>query len=166
MLGGHANEPHLKASTEMRILVLQQGSWARKFGIPLVDYLRKELPSAQFAAIIVNPVARIDIENHDFPYAHLWDRSEVDDEVLSPDFDERHGHLSMAEIEQDLDIESVWLRLIYSQRSLVYTPGIKHRYSWDQQVDDATALNVVRSSYVTVKSIFEAWEPDIIITPN
>lgn len=150
----------------MKILIIQQGTWARKFGIPLIDFLHENLPAADFAAVIVNPVARADVEASGFPYEKIWDRSAVDDEVLLDDFGDRYSHISMSDVERELGIESVWMRLIYAQRSLVYTPGVKHRYSWDQQIDDDVCLDVVRSSFVAVKAIFDEWGPDLIITPN
>ena len=75
--------------------------------------------------------------------------------------------ISIRQIEKDLKIDSVWKNLIHVDRSIIYTPGKKYRYSYRKQVSDENALNIVKLNYLLVKNeIFGDKKPNIIFLPN
>jgi hypothetical protein len=150
----------------MNIFIFQQRSWATKVGIPLAKLLKKNIPDAKFATYIYKPNVWRYIEQDDFKYEQKWLGFKDDDAILADDFDEKYGHISMEEIEFELDIDSVWTQLIHVERSLVYTPGKTYRYSMIKQLSDKQMLDVVRYQYSVAKEIFKSFSPDIIITPG
>ena len=150
----------------MNILILQASNWCKRIGIPMVDFLKGELKYAKFGTVIMNRVAYRHMRNQPFEYDYKLVRMRIDDEIVSPAFEEEYGQIDIERIENDLGIDTVWKSLIQTQRSLVYSPGKKQSYAWTKQVDDQTMLNIVKVNYVFVKRIFEEFDPEIIITPN
>ena len=70
-------------------------------------------------------------------------------------------------IESDLGIESIWKDLLYCDKSMVYTPGKKWRYSYLKQLSDDKMIDLVKFNYYFIKEeIYKKFKPDIVFTPN
>jgi hypothetical protein len=151
----------------MNILIVQQREWANKFGIPFAKYIKSKYPKAKFGAWVYKISTWDNIVNDKFHYDYKWLGYKYDDNALNPEIMNKYSDIKISDIEDYLGIDSVWRDLIHVDRSLIYHPGKKYRYSMSKQVSDETMLNLVRLNYGMIRDeIFGKFNPDIIFLPN
>ena len=151
----------------MKIFAIMQRDWAKYYGLPLVNSIKKEYPNC----IIDTLAYKIDtynlIKKRKDLFNKIWLGYKYDDKIFDINVKNELEKISIKQIEKDLKIDSVWKNLIHVDRSIIYTPGKKYRYSYRKQVSDENALNIVKLNYLLVKNeIFRDKKPNIIFLPN
>lgn len=151
----------------MKIFAIMQRNWAKFYGLPLVEKIKKEYPNCKIDTLVYKINTYNFIKERKDLFDRVWLGYKYDDNIYNKKFNKEFENISIKEIEKNLQIESVWKNLIHVDRSIIYTPGKKFRYSFRKQVSDEDALNIVKLNYLLVKNeIFGKNPPDIIILPN
>ena len=151
----------------MNIFIIQQRNWAFKFGIPLAKHLKKKFPKSKFATLVYKPEVWDFIKKDNFNYEFMWLGYKNDDRVNDQHIKNKISKISISEIEKDLKIESIWKDLVYCDRNIVYTPGVKWRYKYTKQLSNEKIVDLVKFNYYFVKEeIFKNFKPDIVFAPN
>ncbi len=151
----------------MKILIFLQREWAFLYGIPIVEKIKSKYPDAKFAGYVYKISTWKKIEKNYNYFEKLWLGYKFDDKIYDKNIKDQLNRISITQIEEELEIDSIWKDIIHVDRNLIYTPGKKYRYSLEQQVDDETCIQIAKLNYTFVKSeIFNDFKPDIIILPN
>ena len=151
----------------MKIFAIMQRDWAKYYGVPLAEKIKKEYPNCIIDTLTYKISTYNFIKKRKDLFNRIWLGYKYDDNINDKNFSEEFEKISIKEIENILQIESVWKNLIHVDRSIIYTPGKKFRYSYKKQVSDKDALRIVKLNYLLVKDkIFGTSPPDIIILPN
>ncbi len=151
----------------MRIFAIMQRDWARHYGVPLAEKIKKEYPNCIIDTLTYKISTYNLIKKRKDLFNRIWLGYKYDDNIYDKNFNKEFEKISIKEIESILQIESVWKNLIHVDRSIIYTPGKKFRYSYKKQVSDKDSLNIVKLNYLLVKDkIFGTNPPDIIVLPN
>ena len=151
----------------MNIFIIQQRGWALKYGIPLSKFLKKKYPHFKFSAFIYKPNVWSYIKQDNFHYEYKWLGYKNDDKILDKSIKPILDKIDIKSIESDLGIESIWKDLLYCDKSMVYTPGKKWRYSYLKQLSDDKMIDLVKFNYYFIKEeIYKKFKPDIVFTPN
>ncbi len=144
-----------------------QRNWAKYNGLPLVEKIKAKYPNCNINTLAYKINTYNLIKNRTDLFNRIWLGYKYDDNIYNKDFKKDLENLSIREIEETLQIDSVWKNLIHMDRSIIYTPGKKFQYSLRQQVSDKDALNIAKLNYLLVKNeIFGENKPDIIILPT
>ena len=151
----------------MKIFIISQRNWSIYYGIPLAEQIKREFPNSTIDTLVYkNKIYNIVKKRKDL-FNKIWLGYKYDDNINDPNIKKKLDKINISEIEDELNIDSVWKNLIHVDRSLVYTPGKKFKYSFRKQVSDKDALDIVKLNYLLVKNeIFGNQKPDIIILPN
>ena len=152
----------------MKIFTIMQRNWAKYYGLPLVERIKKDYPNSVIDTLVYKTSTyNFIMKSKKFLFNKIWLGFKYDDNILDKNIKKKLDKITISEIEESLGIESVWKNLIHVDRNLVYTPGKIFRYSYKQQVSDKNALDIVKLNYLLVKDeIFGNKKPDIIILPN
>ena len=144
-----------------------QRDWARYYGLPLMESIKKEYPKCSIDTLAYKISTYNLIKDRKDLFNNVWLGYKYDDNIYNKNIKKKLEKISIDEIEKTLQIDSVWKNLIHVDRSIIYTPGKKYRYSFRKQVSDQDALDIVKLNYQLVKEeIFGTTKPDIIILPN
>ena len=144
-----------------------QREWTKLYGLPLVESIKKEYPNCIIDTLVYKISIYNFIKDRKDLFNKVWLGYKYDDNILDKNIKKELDKITIKEIEDELQIESVWKNLIHIDRSIIYTPGKKYRYSLKKQVSDQDALNIVKLNYLLVKDeIFGRSKPDIVIVPN
>ncbi len=144
-----------------------QRNWAIFNGLPLVEKIKAKYPNCNIDTLAYKINTYNLIKNRKDLFNRIWLGYKYDDNIYNKDFKKDLESVSIREIEETLEIDSVWKNLIHMDRSIIYTPGNKFQYSLKQQVSDKDALNIAKLNFLLVKNeIFGKNKPDIIILPN
>ena len=144
-----------------------QRRWAKLYGFPLVETIKKKYPECVIDTVAYKIGTYNLVKKRKDLFNKIWLGYKYDDNINDQNFTKDFDKISIEEIENDLQIDSVWKNLIHVDRSIIYTPGKKWRYSYRQQVSDSDALKIVKLNYLLVKNeIFGDKKPDLIILPN
>jgi len=151
----------------LKVFIVSQRNWAIWYGLPLVEHIKKEYPNSTIDTLVYKVDIYKLIKSRKDLFNKVWLGYKYDDNILNKNIKKNLDKIQINEIEKALNIDSVWKNLIHVDRSLVYTPGKKFKYSFRKQVSDKTALEIVKLNYLLVKDeIFGEKKPDIIILPN
>ena len=151
----------------MNILILLQREWAFHYGIPIIESIKKKYPKTKFAGYVYKISTWKKIKQKYNYFDFLWLGYKYDDNISNIDIKNQIKNINIKDIENELQIDSVWKDIIHVDRNLIYTPGKKFRYSLEQQVSDENCLDIVKLNYWFVKNeIFNKFKPDLIILPN
>ena len=151
----------------MKIFIISQRNWTIWYGIPLVERIKKEYPNSSIDTLVYKVDIFKQVKKRKDLFNKVWLGYKYDDHIFDKSIKKNLDDIPISEIEKELKIDSVWKNLIHVDRSLVYTPGKKWKYSFRKQVSDKTALDIVKLNYLLVKNeIFGDKKPDIIILPN
>lgn len=144
-----------------------QRDWGKSVGLPLVEKIKSQYPNCIVDTLVYKINTYNLIKNRKDLFNKIWLGYKYDDKINDKNFNQNFKNISIEEIENTLQIDSVWKDLIHIDRSLIYTPGVKWRYSLRKQVSDKEALNIVKLNFLLVKNeIFGDNKPDIVILPN
>lgn len=144
-----------------------QRNWAVYFGLPLVKNIKKQYPNSTIDTLAYKIKTYNLIKERKDLFNKTWLGYKYDDKINDKNINKELKNISIKDIENTLQIDSVWKDLIHVDRSLVYTPGKRWRYSHRKQVSDNDALNIVKLNFLLVKNeIFGTKKPDMIILPN
>ena len=144
-----------------------QRDWAKYFGLPLMESIKKEYPNCSIDTLAYKINTYNLIKERKDLFNKIWLGYKYDDKINDKEYQQSLKDITIKNIENSLQIDSVWKDLIHKDRNLVYTPGIKWKYSLKKQVSDDDALKIVKLNYLLVKNeIFGDIKPDIIILPN
>ena len=151
----------------MKIFAIMQRDWAKHYGLPLVERIKNEYPNCKIDTLAYKISTYNLIKKRKDLFNRVWLGYKYDDNIYDQNIKNELEKISIKEIENNLQIESVWKNLIHVDRSIIYTPGKKFRYSFRKQVSDKDALSIVKLNYLLVRDqIFGASNPNIIILPN
>jgi len=151
----------------MKIFTIMQRLWTNYYGLPLVESIKKEYPNCTIDTLAYKISTYNLIKDRKDLFNKVWLGYKYDDNIYDKNIKKELEKISIKEIENTLQIESVWKNLIHVDRSIVYTPGKKFKYSFTKQVSDQDALSIVKLNYLLVKDeIFGTSKPDVIILPN
>ena len=151
----------------MKIFIIMQRRWARLYGFPLVESIKKKYPDCIIDTMAYKIGTYNLVKKRKDLFNKIWLGYKYDDNINDINYSKDFDKISIEEIEKDLQIDSVWKNLIHVDRSIIYTPGRKWRYSYRQQVSDDDSLKIVKLNYLLVKNeIFGDKKPDLIILPN
>lgn len=151
----------------MKIFAIMQRDWAKYYGLPLVEKIKNDYPNCIIDTLAYKISTYNLIKNRKDLFNKVWLGYKYDDNIYDENIKKELKKISIKEIESTLQIESVWKNLIHVDRSIIYTPGKKFRYSFRKQVSDKDALSIVKLNYLLVKDkIFGIDKPDIIVLPN
>lgn len=144
-----------------------QRDWGKRFGLPLVEKIKSQYPNCIIDTLVFKINTYNLIKDRKDLFNKIWLGYKYDDNINEKNFHQDLENISIEDIENTLQIDSVWKNLIHIDRNLVYTPGVKWRYSFRKQVSDKEALNIVKLNFLLVKNeIFGNKKPDIVIFPN
>jgi hypothetical protein len=144
-----------------------QRDWAKLYGLPLVNSIKKKYPNCIIDTLAYKIETYNLIKNRKDLFNKIWLGYKYDDKIFDINVKNELDKISIQQIEKELKIESVWKNLIHVDRSIIYTPGKKYKYSYKKQVSDENALNIVKLNYLLVKKeIFADEKPNIIFLPN
>ena len=129
-----------------------QRRWARLYGFPLVESIKKKYPDCIIDTIAYKIGTYNLVKKRKDLFNKIWLGYKYDDNINDINYSKDFDKISIEEIEKDLQIDSVWKNLIHVDRSIIYTPGRKWRYSYRQQVSDDDALKIVKLNYLLVKN--------------
>ena len=144
-----------------------QRDWGKRIGLPLVEKIKSQYPNCIIDTLVYKINTYNSIKDRKNLFNKIWLGYKYDDNINEKNFHQNLENISIEDIENTLQIDSVWKNLIHIDRNLVYTPGVKWRYSLRKQVSDKEALNIVKLNFLLVKNeIFGNKKPDIVIFPN
>ena len=144
-----------------------QRDWAKHYGLPLVKTIKKNYPDCVIDTLAYKISTYNLIKDRKDLFNKIWLGYKYDDKINDKSNKKNFTNLSIKDLENYLQIDSVWKNLIHVDRSLVYTPGAKWRYSLRKQVSDNDAIKIAKLNFLLVKNeIFGKSKPDIIILPN
>lgn len=146
---------------DKKILIFQQRGWAINIGHFLAKKLQNE--GCKLAALTFKPTVHEFMANQkEVAYDFIISNDEVESrpkEYLGND------NYTLAEIEEALGIDSIW-PIVMSLRNHVKSYGEKYYYSFKQNVPDEEIIYLVKATYKCIKTIFEQFSPDLIISPT
>ena len=114
----------------MRIFAIMQRDWARYYGVPLVEKIKKEYPNCLIDTLAYKISTYNFVKKRKDLFNKVWLGYKYDDNIYDENIKNELKKISIKEIESILQIESVWKNLIHVDRSIIYTPGKKFRYSY------------------------------------
>ena len=152
----------------MKIFIVMQRNWAEYYGLPLVEKIKEDYPNSKIDTLVYkNRIYNFIMKEKKFLFNNIWLGGKYDDQILDKKIKINLDKISINEIEEALEIDSVWKDIIHVDRNLIYTPGKKFKYSLRQQVSDESAIDILKLNYLLVKDeIFGELNPNIIILPN
>ena len=114
----------------MKIFTIMQRDWAKYYGLPLVEKIKNEYPNSIIDTLAYKISTYNLIKKRKDLFNKVWLGYKYDDNIYDENIKKELEKISIKEIESTLQIESVWKNLIHVDRSIIYTPGKKFRYSF------------------------------------
>lgn len=144
-----------------RILIFQQRGWAINIGHFLAKKLRDE--GCRLAAVTLKRTTHNFIINQkEVKYDYIISN----DDIMARPKDYLQGdRYSLKEICDALGVDSIW-PLVYSLRNHVKSYKDKYYYGFKQNVPDEEIVDYIMAVYKMIKSIFDKFNPEIIVVPN
>jgi hypothetical protein len=73
--------------------------------------------------------------------------------------------ITLEQVCTELGVDSIW-PFVMSMRNHVYSYGDKYYFSFMQNRDDEEIIDYVKNLYLSIKRLFDAFEPDFVVVPN
>ncbi|HLD28276.1 MAG TPA: hypothetical protein VJB67_01540 [Patescibacteria group bacterium] len=144
-----------------KILLFQQRRWGINVGNVIAEKFQRA--GCRVAAITSKRSTHEYILNQNkVNYELIFGR---DDIMANPKEYLAEDDFSLAQICDDLNIDSVW-PLVYSMRLFIRSYKDKYYYSFKQNTSDEEIIYYIKAVYKSVKYVFNGFGPDIIIAPN
>lgn len=144
-----------------RIIIFQQRNWGKLIG----RYLAKKLyaEGCILAALTFKKtVHELILNQPDIKYEMIINN----DEVMEDPKKYLNGEkISLEKICEDLNIDSIW-PIVYTMRNHVKSYKDKYYYGFKQNVPDEEIIDFVTAVYKYIRTFFNEFKPDVIISPN
>ncbi|MEK7551812.1 MAG: hypothetical protein AAB534_00130 [Patescibacteria group bacterium] len=147
--------------SEKRVLIFQQRNWGKIIGRPLAKKLFED--GCKLAAFTSKrSVHELIVAQNDVRYELIINH---DDILSNPSKFLGNRKISIKEIVDDLGIDSIW-SLASSIRQYARSYQEKYYYSFRKSVPDEVIENYIKAVYLSIKEVFQKFNPEVIIAPN
>ena len=143
-----------------RVLLFQQRRWGKVIGHFLAGKLQGI--GCRLGALTFKESAnQFILSQTEVKYDFIMSNDEI---IKDPGKYLAADSYSLAEICQDLDIDSVW-PLVITLRNYARSYQKKYYYSFRQNVPDEQIIEFIKAMYKSAKEIFARFDPEVIIAP-